>query len=148
MRGRRDNSGTIDRSELDQALQSFGYPLPRDLVRKLEKRFGERCPRHDSPAIFFYKSRSTGRFVHTTAPPKDSGGSVPRGITFDRFLMACVTVKHFTEAFRRKDARNEGKLTIDYNTFVSRPNEIVCRDSVADRPRSDSQMDLVIDAPV
>jgi len=73
---------------------------------------------------------------------------VPRGITFDRFLMACVTVKHFTEAFRRKDARNEGKLTIDYNTFVSRPNEIVCRDSVADRPRSDSQMDLVIDAPV
>lgn len=55
----------------------------------------------------------------TTAPPKDSGGSVPRGITFDRFLMACVTVKHFTEAFRRRDARNEGKLTIDYNTFVS-----------------------------
>ncbi|KAG7562286.1 hypothetical protein FFLO_02274 [Filobasidium floriforme] len=89
----RDNSGTIDRSELDQALQSFGYPLPRDLVRKLEKRFA--------------------------APPKDSGGSVPRGITFDRFLMACVTVKHFTEAFRRRDARNEGKLTIDYNTFVS-----------------------------
>jgi Ca2+-binding EF-hand superfamily protein len=36
-----DNSGTIDRSELDQALQSFGYPLPRDLVRKLEKRFGK-----------------------------------------------------------------------------------------------------------
>lgn len=36
----RDNSGTIDRGELDQALQSFGYPLPRDLVRKLEKRFG------------------------------------------------------------------------------------------------------------
>lgn len=34
--------------------------------------------------------------------------------------MACVTVKHFTEAFRRRDARNEGKLTIDYNTFVSR----------------------------
>lgn len=35
-----DSSGTIDRGELDQALQSFGYPLPRDLVRKLEKRFG------------------------------------------------------------------------------------------------------------
>jgi Ca2+-binding EF-hand superfamily protein len=39
-----DNSGTIDRSELDQALQSFGYPLPRDLVRKLEKRFGKSSP--------------------------------------------------------------------------------------------------------
>ena len=51
MRGRRDNSGTIDRSELDQALQSFGYPLPRDLVRKLEKRFGERRPRHEFATI-------------------------------------------------------------------------------------------------
>lgn len=40
-----DNSGTIDRSELDQALQSFGYPLPRDLVRKLEKRFGKSSSR-------------------------------------------------------------------------------------------------------
>lgn len=87
----RDHSGTIDRGELDQALQSFGYPLPRDLVRKLEKRF---------------------------TPPRDTDGALPKGITFDRFLMACVTVKHFTEAFRKRDVRNEGRLTIDYNTFM------------------------------
>lgn len=41
MRFDRDGSGTIDRHELEQALQSFGFPLPPDLVRKLEKRFGE-----------------------------------------------------------------------------------------------------------
>ncbi len=37
----RDQSGTIDRRELEQALKSFGFPLPGDLVKKLEKRFGE-----------------------------------------------------------------------------------------------------------
>jgi hypothetical protein len=37
----RDQSGTIDRKELEQALKSFGFPLPADLVKKLEKRFGE-----------------------------------------------------------------------------------------------------------
>jgi hypothetical protein len=53
------------------------------------------------------------------APPKEGEGPAIKGITFDRFLMACVTVKHFTEAFRKRDVRNEGRLTIDYNTFVS-----------------------------
>lgn len=37
----RDNSGTIDRRELGEALHSFGFMLPGDLVRKLEKRFSE-----------------------------------------------------------------------------------------------------------
>jgi len=144
----RDNSGTIDRGELDQALQSFGYPLPRDLVRKLEKRFGKRhivfvslC-RPPNPA-----DRSP--FHSSTAPPKESEGSVPRGITFDRFLMACVTVKHFTEAFRRRDVRNEGRLTIDYNTFVSDEIPVHYALHVPELiPLPLSQMDLVIDAPV
>jgi len=34
-------------------------------------------------------------------------------------LMACVTVKHYTEAFRKADVRGEGRLTLDYNEFVS-----------------------------
>ncbi|KAJ9109546.1 hypothetical protein QFC20_003292 [Naganishia adeliensis] len=87
----RDRSGTIDRKELEQALNSFGYPLPSDLVRKLEKRY---------------------------APPKGKHDTRPRGVTFDRFLMACVTVKHFTEAFRQRDVKKEGRLTVDYSTFM------------------------------
>ncbi|GHJ86058.1 hypothetical protein NliqN6_2460 [Naganishia liquefaciens] len=87
----RDRSGTIDRRELEQALNSFGYPLPSDLVRKLEKRY---------------------------APPKAKNDTRPRGVTFDRFLMACVTVKHFTEAFRQRDVKKEGRLTVDYSTFM------------------------------
>ena len=71
----RDNSGTIDRKELHAALLGFGFSLPPEMVRRLEKKF---------------------------APPLQPGQEgTRRGISFDRFLLACVTVKHYTEAFRR-----------------------------------------------
>ncbi|WVR07262.1 hypothetical protein IAU60_004303 [Kwoniella sp. DSM 27419] len=87
----RDNSGLIDRKELHNALLGFGFSLPKDMVSKLEKRF---------------------------APPPSGNDRQARGISFDRFLMACVTVKHYTEAFRRIDARGEGRITVDYNQFM------------------------------
>ena len=69
----RDDSGTIDRKELHAALLGFGFSLPPEMVKRLEKRF---------------------------APPPQPGlEHQKRGISFDRFLLACVTVKHYTEAF-------------------------------------------------
>jgi Ca2+-binding EF-hand superfamily protein len=88
----RDGSGLIDRKELHQALLGFGFSLPSEMVRKLEKRY---------------------------APPPNPGQPAKRGIAFDRFLMACVTVKHYTEAFRRIDANGQGRINVDYNQFVS-----------------------------
>ncbi|WVO17097.1 hypothetical protein L204_104785 [Cryptococcus depauperatus] len=85
----RDSSGLIDRSELHSALLGFGFALPPELIRKVEKRF---------------------------APPPGQGEN--KGIGFDRFLMACVTVKHYTEGFTRFDQRNEGRVTMDYNQFM------------------------------
>ena len=71
----RDNSGTIDRKELHAALLGFGFSLPPEMVKRLEKRF---------------------------APPPQPGlEHQKKGISFDRFLLACVTVKHYTEAFRK-----------------------------------------------
>ena len=32
-----------------------------------------------------------------------------------------MTVKNYTEAFRRTDTRGEGRITLDYNQFVSDP---------------------------
>ncbi|RXK38915.1 hypothetical protein M231_03760 [Tremella mesenterica] len=87
----RDNSGLIDRKELHSALLGFGFSLPSEMVRKLEKRY---------------------------APPPNPGQPPMKGISFDRFLMACVTVKHYTEAFRRMDVRGEGRVTFDYNEFM------------------------------
>jgi Ca2+-binding EF-hand superfamily protein len=72
----RDSSGLIDRKELHQALLGFGFSLPPEMVKRLEKRFAP--------------------------PPKPGASNVKSGgISFDRFLLACVTVKHYTEAFRR-----------------------------------------------
>lgn len=87
-----DQSGLIDRRELHDALEGFGFSLPSDMVRKLEKRF---------------------------APPPKAGGNQNTGISFDRFLMACVTVKHYTEAFRNFDPKGTGRATLDYNSYVS-----------------------------
>ena len=88
----KDQSGLIDRRELHDALEGFGFSLPSDMVRKLEKRF---------------------------APPPKAGGNQNTGISFDRFLMACVTVKHYTEAFRNFDPNGTGRATMDYNSYVS-----------------------------
>ncbi|KIR98829.1 calcium-binding protein [Cryptococcus deuterogattii 2001/935-1] len=87
----RDSSGLIDRTELHSALMGFGFPLPPEMIRKIEKRF---------------------------TPPPIPGKDAPRGISFDRFLMACVTVKHYTEGFRRVDQRKEGKVTFSYENFM------------------------------
>ncbi|OWZ63433.1 hypothetical protein AYX15_04624 [Cryptococcus neoformans] len=87
----RDSSGLIDRTELHSALMGFGFPLPPEMIRKIEKRF---------------------------TPPPVPGKDAPKGISFDRFLMACVTVKHYTEGFRRVDERKEGKMTFSYESFM------------------------------
>jgi Ca2+-binding EF-hand superfamily protein len=71
----RDDSGTIDRKELHAALLGFGFSLPPEMVKRLEKRFAP--------------------------PPQPGMENQKRGISFDRFLLACVTVKHYTEAFRK-----------------------------------------------
>ncbi|UOH82783.1 hypothetical protein LQV05_005493 [Cryptococcus neoformans] len=86
----RDSSGLIDRTELHSALMGFGFPLPPEMIRKIEKRF---------------------------TPPPVPGKDAPKGISFDRFLMACVTVKHYTEGFRKVDERKEGKVTFSYESF-------------------------------
>lgn len=108
-----DNSGLIDRRELHAALQGFGFSLPSDMVRKLEKRF---------------------------APPPKAGEERGKGISFDRFLMACVTVKHYTEAFRRYDPNNTGTATMDYHAFVGISYMPL---AIADP----CQMDIVMEAP-
>ncbi|WWD02718.1 hypothetical protein V865_000759 [Kwoniella europaea PYCC6329] len=88
----RDNSGLIDRKELHNALLGFGFSLPKEMVILLEKRFAP--------------------------PPTSINSQQNKGISFDRFLMACVTVKHYTEGFRRLDTNGQGHITIDYNQFM------------------------------
>ncbi|KAG6382070.1 EF-hand [Boletus reticuloceps] len=87
----RDRSGTIDASELRDALTQFGYRLTPRLIELIERKYA-------SPVTY-------------------SGGPLP-GITFDRFVRACVVVKQITESFKRHDANGDGWIQIDYDGFM------------------------------
>ena len=42
-----------------------------------------------------------------------------QGITFDRFVRACVAVKQLTEAFQRLDTDRDGWVQMNYEQFMS-----------------------------
>ncbi|KAI9465974.1 EF-hand [Lactarius psammicola] len=87
----RDRSGSIDGHELSEALRTFGYNLAPSLLVLVEQKYA-------------------------SAPT--SGYGAPPGITFDRFVRACVTVKTLTEAFQRVDSDRDGWVTISYEDFM------------------------------
>ncbi|KZP29674.1 EF-hand [Athelia psychrophila] len=83
----RDQSGSIEGSELAQALQQFGYNLSPKLLGLVQRKYGGR----------------------NAAPP---------GITFDRFVRACVVIKQLSECFRKLDTDNDGWVQINYDQFM------------------------------
>ncbi|KAI0781050.1 hypothetical protein BD413DRAFT_433185, partial [Trametes elegans] len=87
----RDRSGSIDGSELSEALRSFGYNLSPALLTLLEQKYA--------------------------SGPSDRYGPPP-GITFDRFVRACVVVKTLTEAFQRVDTDRDGWVQMNYEQFM------------------------------
>ncbi|KAI0361976.1 EF-hand [Trametes cingulata] len=87
----RDRSGSIDGAELAEALRSFGYNLSPTLLSLLEQKYA--------------------------SGPSDRYGPPP-GITFDRFVRACVAVKTLTEAFQRVDTDRDGWVQMNYEQFM------------------------------
>ncbi|KAH9485857.1 Programmed cell death protein 6 [Psilocybe cubensis] len=87
----RDRSGTIDGGELREALGQFGYNLNPQLLDLVQKK---------------YANQATGRGV--PAP----------GISFDRFVRACVVVKQLSEAFQKLDTDRDGWIQINYDQFM------------------------------
>jgi peflin len=89
----RDHSGSIEGRELSEALQSFGYRLSPALLTLIELKYGKSALFHvDCKKILI-------SFILASEP--SSGYGPPPGITFDRFVRACVVVKTLTEAFQR-----------------------------------------------
>lgn len=87
----RDRSGSIEGRELSEALQSFGYNLTPPLLMLIEQKYA-------------------------SAPSTNYGP--PPGITFDRFVRACVVVKTLTEAFQRADTDRDGWVQLNYEQFM------------------------------
>ncbi|KAI0752827.1 hypothetical protein C8Q80DRAFT_1148496 [Daedaleopsis nitida] len=88
----RDNSGTIEGSELQEALRQFGYNLSPQLLRLVEAKYG--------------------------SGPRAGHGAPPPGITFDRFVRACVVIKQISETFQKLDTDRDGWVQINYDQFM------------------------------
>jgi peflin len=87
----RDRSGSIDSHELADALRSFGYTLSPQLLTLVQ---------------------------HKYSPAPTGGYGPPPGITFDRFVRACVAIKSLTEAFQRTDTDRDGWVQMNYEQFM------------------------------
>jgi len=86
-----DHSGTIEGHEMYGALQNFGYPLSRNLMMMLERKY------------------SSGPVTSYGPPP---------GITFDHFVRACVTVRTLSDAFRQLDTNRDGWIELNHEQFM------------------------------
>jgi len=93
----RDRSGTIDGQELQQALNQFGYRLSPQLLTLLQRKYGS------APG---------------PAAPRGYPAAAPPGITFDRFVRACVVVKQLTESFTTLDTDRDGWVQLNYERFL------------------------------
>jgi Ca2+-binding EF-hand superfamily protein len=91
----RDASGSIDPHELQSALATFGFPLTPRLLDLVQKKYDVKA------------AASAGR---ATGPP---------GISFDRFVRACVVVKQLHEAFQRLDRERRGVIQLNYEDFMT-----------------------------
>ncbi|KAJ2655943.1 hypothetical protein IW148_005838 [Coemansia sp. RSA 1199] len=89
-----DNSGTIDRNELLQALSAFGFRVSPRVIDMLLRKYDSQAGR--------VKSATTGRGA----------------ITFDNFINACVTIRSLTDSFRRLDDDQDGWVSMSYDTFL------------------------------
>ncbi|KAJ2723530.1 hypothetical protein GGI07_002568 [Coemansia sp. Benny D115] len=90
----RDNSGTIDRAELHQALSAFGFRVNPQVVDLLVRKYDMQAGR--------VKGANAGRGA----------------ITFDNFINACVTIRSLTDSFRRMDTDQDGWVNMSYDTFL------------------------------
>ena len=91
----RDRSGSIDGNELRDALSQFGYNLSPPLLDLLQKKYD------------ISKANQTA-----------SRGGPPPGISFDRFVRACVVVKQLSEAFQKLDTDRDNWIQINYDQFM------------------------------
>ena len=71
--------------------------------------------------LFAHCSCSLNLDVKGTAPvAADARGhqAAPPGITFDRFVRACVVVKQLTESFSALDTDRDGWIQVNYEKFL------------------------------
>ena len=123
----KNKNNAIDGDELQQALQQFGYNLSPPLQDLLKRKYGAGLS-FENPMSFAHCSRLLNLDVTWASGEAAAGGgpavalpaghSAPSGISFDRFVRACVVVKQLKESFEALDTDPYGRVKIDYDTFL------------------------------
>ncbi|KAF8491465.1 hypothetical protein F5888DRAFT_1050650 [Russula emetica] len=99
----RDRSGTIDGQELQSALNQFGFRLSPQLLNLVQRK---------------YDVKLEGSAGPTGPAARGYPAAAPAGITFDRFVRACVVVKQLTESFSSLDGDRDGWIQLSYEKFM------------------------------
>lgn len=97
-----DRSGRISYEEFEKALVAFGYRLSPAFIRVL---FGA------------FEGKGRRRAVSTNAPYPDT--QHPRGMSFDLFVQACISLKRMTDVFKRYDDDRDGYITVSFEEFLT-----------------------------
>ncbi|OKL56894.1 hypothetical protein UA08_08044 [Talaromyces atroroseus] len=97
-----DRSGRISFDEFEKALVAFGYRLSRTFIRVLFTAF---------------ESKGRRRAVSVTTPYPAQ--QPQRGMSFDLFVQACISLKRMTEVFKRYDDDRDGYITVSFEEFLT-----------------------------
>ncbi|EED12357.1 calcium binding modulator protein (Alg2), putative [Talaromyces stipitatus ATCC 10500] len=100
-----DRSGRISLEEFEKALVAFGYRLSRTFIR-----------------VLFTTFETKGRRRAGTvpgAPYPGGGGRGGRGMSFDLFVQACISLKRMTDVFKRYDDDRDGYITLSFEEFLT-----------------------------
>ncbi|KAG1456280.1 hypothetical protein G6F56_006864 [Rhizopus delemar] len=84
-----DHSGSINESEMENALRNFGFNVSPRFIHTLIQKFD--------------------RYVNKTGKGE---------VSFDNFVQACVTVKTLTDSFKEFDENGDGWIQINYEQFL------------------------------
>jgi Ca2+-binding EF-hand superfamily protein len=120
----KNKNNAIDGDELEEALERFGYSLTPQLQGLLKRKYGAGLS-FEHPI----SSARCSRLLNLDVPwpskegeagedPAADGHNAPPGITFDRFMRACVVVKQLKELFDAFDKDPNGQVKINYETFL------------------------------
>jgi Ca2+-binding EF-hand superfamily protein len=124
----KNKNNAIDGDELQQALEQLGYELSSQLQGLLRRKYGAglsfehpmssaHCSRLLNLDVNWVSAQAAAEGGPAAALPADHGNW--SGITFDRFVRACIVVKQLKESFEALDRDPYGKAKIDYDTFVN-----------------------------
>ncbi|PNS20159.1 Programmed cell death protein 6 [Sphaceloma murrayae] len=107
-----DRSGHISMGEFSDALVAFGYRLSPGFV-----------------GLLF------GTFARNVGGRGDDGAR-EKGLSFDLFVQACISLKRMTDVFKKYDEDRDGYITLSFEEFLTGAQSLFLFNSIS--PQTDT----------